>query len=164
MKKAQLPLISWKLIAGVIVIFLVLVLLTKLLILSINAHDQITAFDIARGISDSMKQAVAGGDGTKIIYFLPQRFCEVEITRDKINVKTEKKWWQQALELIWKTTPPSGIASLMGFDIKFAEYEMENPAGKYMEKEKYNFKCWETGRVIVTFYYKDKKLEIMYGE
>ncbi len=117
----------------------------------LNSDDQVTAFQIARTLSFSLKQALAGGDETEIVYTIPQRYCEIEVSNDKIYVSTEENWAKRGIEAFLSKTF-AAIAGFFGMEVRFAVYEMENPVGKYMA-DKYKIKCSK-------FYKKKLKIKV----
>jgi len=153
-----ITIISHETLADILFFLVVLVCFYLVLITYFNVDNQISAAEIANAIDYSMKQAVAGGEKTKIYYYLPARFCEIKINKEKIYVKTEENQWIYALASIWNF-----IVSSFGIEARYGEHETINSAGKYIDKD-YKIKCGKTYRKQLIFSYQEKKLTIIeYG-
>lgn len=153
--RKAVTILSHETLADILFFITVLLVFSMILTTYFNVDNQISASEIARAIGYSMKQAAAGGEGTKIFYNLPARYCEIKITKDKIYVRTEENPWIYALASVWNF-----VVSRFGIELRYGDYEITNSAGKYIDKD-YEIRCGKTYRKRLIFYYKEKKLSII---
>lgn len=115
----------------------------------VNIDDVVTADMIAKHISFALKEVYAAGEGSKLTLELPKRYCEIRITQEEIYVSTETDVWKPIVNFLRIIN----IWMLFGLEPSFGEIKIENPVGKYLEKNGFEGKCSSLYR---------KKLEITY--
>ncbi len=157
--KGFLEITSYSLIADMLFVFIVILTFSMIFAIYLNSDSQISASEIAKTIGFTLKQVVAGGDGTKIQYFLPARDCKVEITKEKIYVATDTKSWDFFLRSGLNKIA-SLFASLVGIELGFGIYEIPNPVGNYIVKD-YELKCYKTFRKKLIFSYENNVVNII---
>ncbi len=127
-------------------------------------EEVIGSREIAMLISSGLKQAVGGGENTKIILELPRRYCHVEISAERIYVSTQENPVTRILEK-YVTGFLKQISSYIGLKLNMGPEEIPNPVGVYFEKDKtYTFECSEVikKKLWIRFYREDghERIEI----
>ncbi len=145
--KGSMEIIYDTLADGIIVI-VTIALFAAVVATYLNSNDLITSDMLAKKLSFALKEVYSAGEGAYLTLELPKRYCEIEITQDKIRVTTETGIWKNIVYFLRLTK----IWLFFGIEPNFGETVIENPIGKYMGKD-FKGKCSE-------FY--NKKLNISF--
>ena len=148
MKKALFEVAFDTIIDAVIVLLMIAVIIAAVNTY-VNADDVINADMLASKISFALKEVYAAGEGSKLTLELPKRYCKIKITQEEIYVNTETGIWKSIVNFLKLIN----IWAFFGLEPSFAEIKIENPVGKYMDKNGFKGKCSSLYR---------KKIEITY--